>query len=505
MPYDLKDFPSSEELERVAVDDRYFKLLNSDAYDYEGKTDRGAFRLKEFFSNDKKKAEILAKALNIAPLIVDIGTDFLFGEPFQIAIEAEGKEKTQTKIDRVIADNRLQERMEESSQLLQAIGHTHFKLFSKGNEAVVEEIPYSYWFPNWSGVPNGADPTNVRIVSYLTNVMADGVSKKYVYVEDYFMEEKTAIIEYALFEDKGGKIGDPVSLETLDLVPKGDNVQKVIEKSDSGAETETLRYRQDTKIDELPLVTVNLRKTVMQRYGQSIFKRIMPLLEELNDRLTQISIQFLKHLNAKIQVPDGSVVRDPKTGKVQSSDVEVLIAKAGEPDARYITNDNPLIEQAFRHMEMTMREIAKLTQTPDGFVFEDEKGGQAERAETLRIRMMNFLKRIRRYERKYDEAIKDITRIALKIEGEKEADKLVMSVTFDQGIPKDWESDERVWGDALGRGLASRETAVGSFQGIEGDELEEELTRIQDEEQKAMKTRVQETLAAMGDKTLPTK
>src|SRR3989344_1905736 len=100
MPYDLKDFPSSEELERVAIDDCYFKLLNSDAYDYEGKTDRGAFRLKEFFSNDKKKAEILAKALNVAPLIVDVGTDFLFGEPFQIAIEAEGKEKTQTKIDR---------------------------------------------------------------------------------------------------------------------------------------------------------------------------------------------------------------------------------------------------------------------------------------------------------------------------------------------------------------------------------------------------------------------
>ena len=149
--------------------------------------------------------------------------------------------------------------------------------------------------------------------------------------------------------------------------------------------------------------------------------------------------------------------------------------------------------------------MEKVRKRADGFVFEDEKGGQAERAETLRIRMMNFLKRIRRYERKYDEAIKDITRIALKIEGEKEADKLVMSVTFDQGIPKDWESDERVWGDALGRGLASRETAVGSFQGIEGDELEEELTRIKGEEEEAMKTRVQETLAAMGDKSFPSK
>ena len=498
MPYDLKDFPCSEELERVAIEDRYFKLLNSDAFDYEGKTDRGAFRLKEFFSNDKKKAEILAKAFNVAPLIVDVGTDFLFGEPFQIAIATDGKDEVQKKIDRIIEDNRLQERMEESSQLLQAVGHVHFKLFGDGKQAVVEEIPYSYWFPNWSGVPNGADPSNVRIVSYLTNVQSDGVSKQYVYVEDYFMEEKTAIIEYALFEDKGGKIGDPVSLETLDLVPKGDNVQKVIVKNDDGTETETLRYRQDTGIDELPLVTVNLRKTVLQRYGQSIFKRIMPLLEELNDRLTQISIQFLKHLNAKIQLPDGSVVRDPKTGKIQNADVEVLIARAGEPDARYITNENPLIEQAFKHMEMTLREIAKLTQTPDGFVFEDEKGGQAERAETLRTRMMNFLKRIRRYERKYDKAIKDISRIGLKIEGEKEVDKLPLSVTFDQGIPKDWQMDEQVWGDAFGRGLASRETAVGRFQAIEGEELNAELSRIKTEEAEQAKLHVQTVLNAAG-------
>lgn len=494
MPFPRNDFPSNEDLERISIEDRYFKLLNSDAYDYEGKTDKGVFRLKEFFSNDEKKARILAKALNIAPLIVDVGTDFLFGEPFQVTVEGDKNSKTQQAIDRIVEDNHLQERMEESSQLLQAIGHTHFKLFGKDSEAVIEEIPYTYWFPNWSGVPNGADPDNVRIVSYLTHSDENGISKKYIYIEDYFMEADTAVIEYSLFEDKSGKIGDAVLLETLDLVPQGDNVEKVMLDSD-GEAVETLRYRQDTGLDELPLVTINLRKTVLQRHGQSIFKRVMPLLEELNDRLSQVSIQFLKHLNAKIQVPEGSVVRDPKTGRVQSSDIEVLIARAGEPDARYITNDNPLIEQAFKHMEMILREIAKLTQTPDSFLLPDEKGG-AEKAEALRTRLMNFLKRERRYQRKYDAALKKLLRIALKIEGVKNADALTLSVSFDQGLPKDWEIDERVWGNALDRGLSSRETAVSHFQNIEGEELDEELKRIATEEEEQSKARVASVLEA---------
>lgn len=498
MPFDVQDFPPSEERDRIAIEDRYFKLLNSDAYDYEGKTDKGAFLLKEFFSNDKKKATILAKALNVPPLIVDAGTDFLFGEPFRVRVEGKNSKKMQEKIDRIIRENKMQDRMEESSQLFQAIGHAHFKLFKKDKKTVIEEIPYSYWFPNWSGVADGGEPENIRIAVFLTHKKLDGVKEKYVYVEDYFMEDGKAIIEYSLFEDRGGKIGDPVSLETLNLVPTGEKITKVMVKGAGGKDVETLRYRQDTGLDELPLVTVNLRKTVIHRYGQSIFKRVMTLLEELNHRLTQLSLQFLKHLNAKLQIPDGSVVRDQKTGKVQSSELEVLLVKAGEPDARYITNENPLIEQSFKHMEMTLREIAKLTQTPDSFLLADEKGG-VETAESLRTRMMNFLKRERRYQRKYDEAIKKILRIALKIEGVKDADSLTLHVTFDPGLPKDWEKDEQVWGNAMDRGLSSRETAVSHFQSLEGEELREELKRIDEEEKEQAKARVQAVLEATGD------
>ena len=474
MPFSTKDFPSTEDINRVASEHEDYKLYDCSALDTEGNTDRGKFRLKEFFENDAKKAKLLDIALNLAPLIVDTGTDFLFGEPVMIGEDGEGT--LQTKIDEIMERNNLHAKFAESSALFQTVGHTHFKLYAKDNKAMIEEIPYSYWFPNWASVPLGANPDNVRLVAYLNNV-ENGVTTKYIYIEDYYMEG-TAKIAKSLWTDQGGKIGQQVDLAKLDIATTGTlNGMTAIE---------------DTELPELPIVELHVRKTALQRYGQSVLKKVRPLLNEINDRLTQLSVQFLKHLNAKLQIPDGSVARDTKTGAIRRVDMEVLIARAGEPEAKYITNENPLIEQAFVHLDKLIRAVAKLTQTPDSFLTEDEKGG-VEKAEALKTRLMAFLKRIRLYQTRYEAAIKKLVKLALMIEGVKGADKAQLVITFDTGLPKDWEYDEKVWGDAVARGIASKETAVSRFQGISGDELKEELARIEEAEEKALTQLMEQT------------
>jgi hypothetical protein len=55
MPFDSKDFPPNEELTCIAAEYDYFKLLDCQASDYERKTYKGAFRLKEFFSNKRRR------------------------------------------------------------------------------------------------------------------------------------------------------------------------------------------------------------------------------------------------------------------------------------------------------------------------------------------------------------------------------------------------------------------------------------------------------------------
>ncbi len=475
-----KEFPTSEELQRVKCEDDYYRLYVCEYQDHQGKTDRGKFRLKEFFGDNKKKADILDQAFNIAPIAIDATTDFLFGEPVKIAVNGEGKEKLQEALDELLTRVGLLRKLKESSALFQTVGHTQFKIYRDENgQACLEEVPYDYYFPNWAGVPMGQESKDIRIAVWITRAEPGQPAKRYIYVENYYLKDKKAVCAKSLWEEQGGRIGTQVSLDTLQI------------PYNSAAKPEdgnTLTMVEETGLPELPVVVLNARKTVKQRMGESALKKALPLIYEINDRLTQVSIQFLKHLNAKLQIPDGSVVRDDK-GNVQRKDMDVLIARAGEPEAKYITNENPLVEQAFEHLEASIRKFAKLMQVPDWFFTDDEKGG-VEKVESLRVRIMALLKKIKNYQTTYDEGIKNIVRLLCLVEGKADLAKETLKITYDLGLPKDWQGDVTVWGTALVDGIASKETAVGRFQGIEGDELKKEMARIEKDQQAMMQSQI---------------
>lgn len=492
MPYSQKDFPPSEDMDRIAREDEWFKILNSDTKDHDQLTDKGKFRLREFFENDDEKAKVLDRVDNIGPSIVEAGTDFLFGEPYVVQVE---DETLQDVVDDITDRNKLQKHAKESSRLYQGIGHAHFKVYLKNGEAVVEEIPYSFFYPNWSGVPSGANPENVRIVVPLDLVDENNVTKKYLYVEDYFMENGKAVIEYAAYEDKHGKIGAPVDPAKIGYEPKGDQIEKHERQIEGEATKTRIVYIQRMELDELPIITVDRPKTGLHRYGQSIFKQVEDQLNEINDRLTQVSLEFLKHLNAILILPEGRVPMD-KDGNVDRKQLQVFFATIGEVDAKYLTDENPMMESAFEHMKNTIRTIAKRTKTPDDFLIESEKGG-IEKSETVKTRLMQFFKRIANDRQNYHDALTDLYRIALKLE-KKWNKGAKLKITFDYGLPKDWQHDVEVWSAALDSGLASRETAVQRFQGLQDDELQDELQKIETEEKKQMEARVHEVLQTSG-------
>lgn len=481
MPFPIKDFPAAAEIARWKAEDDLYRTYTGELRFTDKLSKRGLWRLKEFFENDEDKAKILNVALNLASVVVDSGTDFLFGEPVKIEVDAEGKEELQKAIDELVKRLDLRRKLKESCSIFQSVGHTQFQVYAvqEGGKrkAKIEEIPYDNWSPNWAGVPFSEESKDVRIVTYITQVAEDGTESKYIYVQNYYLEAGKAKCHKSLWDDNMGKLGDPKPLSLAGITAVGQTDPK-----------NKLAVIEDTQLDEIPVVTAHVRKTVKDRHGHSVLEKVLPLLYEINDRLTQLSIQFLKHLNSKLQIPEGSVVRNAD-GTVKSVELEVLIARAGDPDAKYITNENPLIEQLFDHIKGLIRSVAKHTQTPDSFLLEDEKGG-VEKAEALRTRLMHFLKRIRNYETTYDPLIEKLLRLCLKIEQTKGAEDVPLVFTFDPGLPKDWQADVTVWGDALAQKIASKETAVGMFQGIEGDELKKELERIDSDEDAAMQSQL---------------
>src|SRR4051812_40058340 len=130
MPFSTKEFPSQAELNRVQEEHEFFKFYDSSVLDPDGKSDRAKFRLQSFFENDTKKAKILDIALNIAPIIIDAGTDFSFGRLPTVEVEDGYKaaKKVQTQIDGIVTRNKLMHRMRDSTTLFQTVGHAQFKL-----------------------------------------------------------------------------------------------------------------------------------------------------------------------------------------------------------------------------------------------------------------------------------------------------------------------------------------------------------------------------------------
>ncbi len=265
-----------------------YRLYNADAPKED--TDRWKWRLKEFFENDKDKAKLLDTIDHICPVIVNGTTDFLFGEPIRVKVNGDNPE-LQKKIDEIVSRNKLPTKLSQSAALVQSAGHGHFKAYrDKDGKAVIEEVPYDYVFPNWKNVPEGQESEDIRIVIYLTG--DDG--KEYMYIEEWYMENAKAFVAKSLWEDNLGRTGNQVSLDTLAITVA------------EGAIKDGLTRNEATGITQFPFFTINGRKTVKERFAQSEFKKILPLLHRIEDGLTHLSLQFLKHLNPKLQIPEAA-------------------------------------------------------------------------------------------------------------------------------------------------------------------------------------------------------
>jgi len=460
-------YPYTTDLLRVENEQEYYNLYNSDFLNAFFK--RTWFLLQEFFGNDEEKKKVLAVTMDLAPILVKAGTIFLFGKPVKVEVDdnSDGSGRIQAAIDDFMKRNHLNQKLKDSSKLFQAIGHTQFKLRKdKQGKAVAEEIPFDNWFPNYSGIPQGQKPNEYFLITYISNLTGDDiVEKRYIYVEQHIPGQ----ITYYLFLNIDNKIhGQPLPFSTLPNLLQI-NPGMVTQRDNSVIE--------QTKLDTVPLVQIDADKTIKDRYGQSLLKPVRPILDEINTRLTQISLQLFKHSDPILQLPSGSVPQDEK-GQVMRKKLEVFFAQSGDPDAKYITNDNPMLDQSFKYLELLVEKAAKLTQTPQSFIAADDKGG-VEKAEALRTRFMLFLKRIEEYREAYSDGLEQIIRLALQIEGIDVPDDMEFKFTFDFGLPRDPQLDGEVWGAAVEQGISSVETAVKNFQQLEGDLLDEEMTRIE--------------------------
>jgi hypothetical protein len=214
--------------------------------------------------------------------------------------------------------------------------------------------------------------------------------------------------QYYLKEEKHypGRIENNVYLSDEDMALKRKLTEEEMDMVFPGLEPNV-----QTGIDDFLIVHVPNMRIGDEYFGQSDFKGLEGLFDELNSRLSQISSILDKHANPKLAVPEGIVSRQ---GYVRQEDLELIEVADGSQVPTYITWDANL-KAAFDEMDRVIDLILTVSEVSPSLLGMDS-GGQAESGRALKFRLMNTLRKINKKRVYYDEGLKNLLVIAQKME-----------------------------------------------------------------------------------------
>ncbi len=391
---------------------------------------------------------------NVAGMISRIFADLMFTENADVKNESPDVQKA---IDDFFFRNNFHNVLHESAITQSYAGKTYFETYLKDGLVQIAELNPANVYPQYSslyaqGVPNAV------VISWEPKI-GDQLTR-------FIKTHTPGLITYELRKlSIGGDDLGPLPLAMLDP---------------------TLPEMEDTGLDYIPVYSVNNVKTGRQVDGVSDYDDLRTLFEELTRAQSQIATQLKKHADAKMAVPPGVL---NEHGKVMNGDLEMfeVSSEKGEIVPQFITNSNPLIDQAFKQTEKIIEAIARISEVSTVLIDWNVSGG-TERVGALRLRLLRTLSKVKRKLRPYEKTIKDIVIDALEWEGSATLEHTDINVQFGDGLPKDMLEEAQLQTLLVNNNLQSEDDALRALYDIDGDLLDQKKKEIADDSTKRMST-----------------
>jgi len=433
-------FPTSSDFARIAKYQKYYKLFKGDHDE--------VFQIADYLKRDISKRELLYLSCNFAGLISKISADFLFLEPLKIDVR---DNKTEEILRDIYQGSSLQTVLYQAALTQSYAGTAWLKVHFDGQRPVISEVPPELVFPEIDQADVGKGPQKITIGYFL-----EIGEREYMFQEIHTPGQ----ITNKLFSvDGDGQIDKEVSLRLY-----RDDLEEEIE----------------TGLSYIPIFKISNFKTGREFFGFSDYHDLESLMADLNERVTQISNQLNKHMNAKLAVPEG--VLDEK-GEVANANFEMVEIRGGESGAmipRYITNENPQIENGFRQIDNLLRLLAMFSETSDVLLGLDAKGG-VEKVGALRLRILRTLAKIARKRNFFDAAIKKALYCALdfyRVHVDSSIEPVYPQIVWGNPLPEDSLEKAQIEEIRLRSGNASLESSLRRLDSLEGESLKKEISLI---------------------------
>lgn len=378
--------------------------------------------------------------LNWPRRLSTLWADLLLGEPPTVSVGEADSPEQQT-VDRLIEENDFWNTAYEGVIDISRYGTGVFKVRYDGR-GIIEAIPPSLWFPVF-------DPDNIKAVT-------------------------AHVIGWTFGDDKKRRlkveIHTPGYIEHREYAMKGDSIDSLLQEAvveATGVEYPLIRPVHNLSATDNP-------------FGADDYSDLDSIIAEVEVRIAQISRILDKHSDPNMYGDEAALEQDEMGNWVFKGGGKFFPVSQGGVTPGYVTWDGQL-EAQFKTLDWLMQQFYSLSETSPA-AFGKLEQGLAESGSALKRLMLAPLAKVNRLRMRLDPALKDVLWFAAELERAQNMPGAVqlgdISIMWNDGLPDDPREETELTVQQVDAGLMSQETAIKRLHRLEGEQLEEEVARI---------------------------
>lgn len=435
---------------------------------------------KNMFGNDRAK-EILYISVNLAGIICKKSADFLFGEELKVLAGKGEATPEQEAFDRFVEENNLNIMLYENALTNAYTGDAFIKI-RYGQEmggalppeideprVMIENLNPELVYPEtyqW-------DRSKIKCFHVTTPYYEEDENQWYLVVESHF----------------AGKIKYSKYL----ITPLYYNSDNEPERWEISGVAEDGFFEVATGV-ALPLVVhIPNLSTADTWEGIDDLTELHPMLDEINNRLSQIADILDKHSNPAMAVPSGLLGADEDGNAQFRVAVDKVFEVMGKDDVvpQYITWNGQLNE-AFQELDRLIDLVLTVSEIPAVALGKGDSGTSGSSGLAIKWRMNSLLAKINRKKQYYSKGLKQIFFIAQKLEealGIADYEVTTPVLHFQDGLPKDEMEQANIMSIRTGGAKTlSQKSAIMLLNNFTESQADAEIEKIKEEESSTMET-----------------
>lgn len=420
--------------------------------------------------------DLLYVSVNLAGIICKKSADFLFGEELKVMAGKGENTKEQEAFNRFMEENHMNIMLYENAISNAYAGDSFIKI-RYGQEyagelppeldeprVIIENINPEYVYPEtvaW-------DKNRIKCFHIAIPLYNEDMKKWYLSVESH----SAGKIRYSKYY----------------ITPLNYNMDNEPDRFIIDGIDETSFFEVNTGVP-MPLVVHIPNLSIADGWaGLDDISEILPLLDEINNRLSQIADILDKHSNPAMAVPSGLLSADEDGNAQFRVAVDKVFEVMGKDDVipQYITWNGQLNE-AFSELDRLIDLVLTVSEIPAVALGKGDSGTSGSSGLAIKWRMNSILAKINRKKQYYNKGIKQVFFIAQKLEEVLDIADYEVTVPvlhFQDGLPKDEMEQANIMSIRTGgMKTLSQKSAVMMLNDFTEEQAEVEIQKIKDEEE----------------------